>query len=228
MVIYMYKILIVEDDLTIAGILERHLSKWGMTAEHAADFNQVLEHFVRFDPQLVLMDITLPFYSGFYWCAEIRKLSKVPIVFLSSASDNMNLIMAINMGGDDFIAKPFDLDVVTAKVQAMLRRAYSFQGQAALLEHRGAILSLGDATLSYQGQKIDLTKNEFKILSVLMENKGKTVSRDMMMKQLWQSESFIDDNTLTVNITRLRRKLEDAGLSDFIATQKGLGYRIKE
>lgn len=222
----MFKILIVEDDLTIAEILEQHLSKWGMQAEHVTDFGAVLEHFARFQPQLVLMDITLPFYSGYYWCGEIRKLSKVPIVFLSSASDNMNLIMAINMGGDDFIPKPFDLEVVTAKVQAMLRRAYSFQGQVPLLEHRGAILNLGDATLTYQGRKIDLTKNEFKILHVLLENKGKAVSRDGIMKQLWESESFIDDNTLTVNVTRLRRKLEEAGLSDFILTQKGVGYRV--
>lgn len=222
----MFKILIVEDDLTIAEILEQHLSKWGMQAEHVTDFGGVLEHFARFQPQLVLMDITLPFYSGYYWCGEIRKLSKVPIVFLSSASDNMNLIMAINMGGDDFIPKPFDLEVVTAKVQAMLRRAYSFQGQVPLLEHRGAILNLGDATLTYQGRKIDLTKNEFKILHILLENKGKAVSRDGIMKQLWESESFIDDNTLTVNVTRLRRKLEEAGLCDFILTQKGVGYRV--
>lgn len=224
----MYRILIVEDDLTIAGLVERHLSQWGMEAMHLQSFAHVTEQFARYDPHLVLMDITLPYFNGYYWCAEIRKLSSVPIIFLSSASDNMNIIMAMNQGGDDFIAKPFDLDVLVAKVQALLRRTYSFQGQASLLEHRGAILNLSDASLSCNGQKVELTKNEYKILQLLMENKGKTVPRDTIMKRLWESDSFIDDNTLTVNVTRLRRKLEDAGLDQFIVTQKGLGYRVEE
>src|SRR5699024_6180376 len=159
-------------------------------------------------PQLVLMDITLPFYNGFYWCTEIRRISKIPIVFLSSASDNMNIVMAMNMGGDDFIAKPFDKAVLTAKIQAILRRTYDFTAQSGLLEHRGAILNTADASLTYQGEKVELTKNDYRILQMLMENKGKTVSRDALMTRLWETDSFVDENTLTVNITRLRKKLE--------------------
>lgn len=223
----MYKILIVEDDLTIAKALESHLCQWGFTATHATDLRNVVEEFIHFSPQLVLLDIRLPFYNGFHWCQEIRRISKVPIIVISSASDNMNLVMAINMGADDFIAKPFDLDVVIAKVQALLRRAYAFQGDVQVLEHRGAILNLGDSTLQYRDQNIELTKNEFKILKLLMQNCGRAISREDIMRALWQSDSFIDDNTLTVNITRLRKKLEEAGLTDFIVTKKGMGYLIE-
>lgn len=222
----MYKILIVEDDPTIADILKNHLCKWGYEAENISDFNNVMEEFIKYDPQLVILDITLPFYNGFHWCTEIRKISKVPIIFASSANDNMNLIMAINMGADDFIAKPFDLNVIVAKIQALVRRAYSFQGQVNILECNGAVLNLGDITLTYNNDKLELSKNEFKILQVLIENKNKTVSRDEIMRQLWESESFIDDNTLTVNVTRLRKRLEDIGLKDFIKTKKGIGYII--
>ncbi|WP_315080980.1 response regulator transcription factor [uncultured Clostridium sp.] len=222
----MYKILIVEDDLTIASILKNHLCKWGYEAEIISDFNNVVSSFIEYDPQLVVLDIALPFYNGFHWCTEIRKISKVPIIFASSASDNMNLIMAINMGADDFIAKPFDLNVVVAKVQALIRRTYSFQGQTNILESNGAVLNLGDTTLTYNNKKLELSKNEFKILQILIENKNKTVSRDDIMRHLWNSDSFIDDNTLTVNVTRLRRKLEDIELKDFIKTKKGIGYII--
>ncbi|AOR24455.1 response regulator transcription factor [Clostridium taeniosporum] len=222
----MYKVLIVEDDLTIASILKNHLCKWGHEAEIISDFNNVLSSFIEYDPQLVILDITLPFYNGFYWCTEIRKISKVPILFASSASDNMNLIMAINMGADDFIAKPFDLNVVIAKVQALIRRAYSFQGQTNILENDGAVLNLGDTTITYNNKKLELSKNEFKILQILLENKNKAVSRDDIMKHLWNSDSFIDDNTLTVNVARLRKKLEDIELKNFIKTKKGIGYIV--
>jgi DNA-binding response OmpR family regulator len=222
----MYKILIVEDDPTIASILKLQLCKWGYEAETISDFNNVMGVFIRYNPQLVILDITLPFYNGFHWCMEIRKISKVPIIFASSASDNMNLIMAINMGADDFIAKPFDLNVVVAKIQALIRRTYSFQGQVNILESKGAVLNLGELTLIYKNEKLDLSKNEFKILQVLLENKSKTVSRDEIMRQLWESDSFIDDNTLTVNVTRLRKRLEDIGLKDFIKTKKGTGYIV--
>lgn len=224
----MYKILIVEDDATIAGVLSSHLQKWGFETRTVTDFHTVLDQFVQFDPQLVILDVTLPYFNGYHWCGEIRKLSKVPILFLSSAADNMNIVMAINLGADDYIAKPFDLEIVLAKVQALLRRSYDFQGQTAILEHRGAMLNLSDATLTYQGRKIDLTKNDFRILQMLMENKGTTVSRDAIMKRLWENDSFVDDNTLTVNVTRLRRKLDEAGLSGFIITKKGLGYLVED
>ncbi len=224
----MYRILIVEDDDVIAGVLERHLRQWGMEVCRPEEFDNITRDFARCQPQLVLMDISLPNYNGFYWCAEIRKLSSVPIIFLSSASDNMNIIMAMNQGGDDFIAKPFDLNVLMAKIQALLRRAYSFQGTSSLLEHGGIVLNLGDASVSYQESRTELTKNEFKILQLLMERAGNIVTREEIMKRLWESDSFIDDNTLTVNMTRLRKKLESIGLSNVIATQKGLGYRFRD
>lgn len=222
----MYKIMIVEDDSAIAGAIARHMESWGCTVHCAENFQKVLGEFVAFDPQLVLLDISLPFYNGFHWCNEIRRLSKVPIIFISSASDNMNIVMAMNMGGDDFIAKPFDLHVLAAKVQAVLRRTYDFSGQTSLLEHRGAILNMGDATLTYEGKKVELTKNEYKILQTLLENKGKAVSRDALMTKLWETDCYVDENTLTVNVTRLRRKLDAVGLSGFIITKKGIGYMI--
>ncbi|MFQ6961389.1 response regulator transcription factor [Clostridium sp. D5] len=223
----MYKILIVEDDLTIAKTIEAHLTKWDYDVRCIKDFKNVQEEFIAFEPQLVLMDILLPFYNGFHWCTQIRAISKVPMIFLSSASDNMNIVMAMNMGGDDFIEKPFDLNVLTAKIQALLRRTYSFQGQLNVLEYKGVILNLNDASLTYEGKKLELTKNDFKILQLLMENAGKIVKRERIMERLWESDEFIDDNTLTVNITRLRRKLEGIGIADFISTKKGIGYLLE-
>ncbi len=220
----MYKILIIEDDKTIANILMEHLSKWEYEVACADDFKNINELVKKENPHLILLDIMLPFFNGFYWCNEIRKISNAPIIFISSASDNMNIVMAMNMGGDDFIAKPFDLDVLTAKIQAVIRRTYSIQGQMNIIEYKGIILNLSDTTLSYEDKKIELTKNEYKILQLIMENIGKVVSRDKIIEKLWESESFIDDNTLTVNMTRLRKKLEDIGLSDFIKTKKGMGY----
>lgn len=223
----MYKILIVEDDLIIAKTIKNHIESWGFEAESITNFKDVLSTFISYDPQLVLLDISLPFFNGYHWCSEIRKVSKVPIIFISSSSDNMNIVMAINMGGDDFISKPFDLNVLTAKVQALLRRTYDFAGQSNLIEHKGAILNTSDSTLTYDGKKIELSKNDNKILQTLLENKGKTVSRDVIMTRLWETDSYIDDNTLTVNITRLRKKLQDVGLHNFITTKKGIGYLVE-
>ena len=222
----MYKILIVEDDRTIARVLASHLEKWEYEVRCTEDFHNVMAEFLEFDPQLVMLDIALPFFNGFHWCQEIRKVSQVPVIFLSSLDDNMNIVMAMNMGGDDFIAKPFDLDVLTAKVQAMLRRTYDFGQKASFLEHRGAILNMSDTTLTYQDQKIALTKNDYRILQTLMEHKGKIVSRDTLMTRLWETDCYVDENTLTINISRLRKKLDAAGLTDFITTKKGLGYLI--
>ena len=221
------KIFVVEDDAVIAAAVKKHIETWGCECRAASDFRNVLQEFVAFDPQLVLMDITLPFFNGYHWCAEIRRVSRVPIIFLSSASDNMNIVMAINMGGDDFIAKPFDLNVLTAKVQAMLRRTYEFTVGGSLLERGGAVLSSGDTSLSYAGQQLDLTKNEYRILQVLMQAGGQIVSRDTLMQKLGESDSFVDENTLSVNIARLRKKLESIGLDEFILTKKGLGYRVR-
>ncbi len=223
----MYKILIVEDDLIIAKTVKNHIMSWGFEAECVTDFKDVLAAFVSYNPQLVLLDIALPFFNGYHWCSEIRRVSKVPIIFISSASDNMNIVMAMNMGGDDFISKPFDLNVLTAKVQALLRRTYDFTGQTNLLQHKGAILNISDCTLNFNDRKIELSKNENRILQILLENKGKVVSRDTIMTRLWETDSYIDDNTLTVNITRLRKRLQEAGLSDFITTKKGVGYLVE-
>lgn len=222
----MYKIFIVEDDEMIAAGLKRHLENWGYAVECAQDLGNVMPEFVRAAPHLVLMDIKLPFYNGYHWCSELRKISKVPVIFLSSAADNMNIVMAVNMGGDDFIAKPFDLDVLTVKIQAMLRRSYDFVSQSVVLEHRGAMLNLTEAVLVYGSEKLELTKNELRILQVLMENKEKVVARDTLMTKLWESDNYVDENTLSVNVNRLRKKLESAGLSDFIQTKKGIGYRV--
>lgn len=222
----MYRILIVEDDTGIASAMKKQIEMWDLEAHCVENFRNVMEEFSEFNPQLVLLDISLPFYNGYYWCAEIRKFSKVPIIFVSSASDNMNIVMAMNMGGDDFIAKPFDLNVLTAKIQAILRRTYDFGGQMTVLQHRGAILNTSDASLTYNGERIELTKNDYRILRTLMENKGKVASRDTLMERLWETDSFVDENALTVNIARLRKKLEQLGLSEFIVTKKGMGYLI--
>lgn len=222
----MYKILIVEDDMVIAKTLANHLAKWNYDVRYVTDFKNVDEEFIEFEPQLVLLDIMLPFYNGYHWCTEIRKVSKVPVIFISSMSDNMNIVMAINMGGDEFIEKPFDLNVITAKIQALLRRTYAFQGAVNVIEHNGVMLNLNDATVIYQDRKLALTKNDYKILQILLENVGKIVSREEIMTRLWESNEFIDDNTLTVNVTRLRKKLEEIGFSDFIVTKKGIGYII--
>lgn len=224
----MYRILIVEDDPVIASQLQRHIRSWGLEAQCAEQFQDVLGEFRRWDPQLVLMDISLPFYNGYHWCQEIRRESKVPVIFLSSMSDNMNIIIAMNMGGDDFVSKPFDLNVLMAKIQAVLRRTYDFSVQSPALEFRGAALSPSDTVLTYRDQRLELTKNEYRILFTLMERAGQVVSREKLMERLWETDSFVDENTLTVNIARLRKKLEGVGLAGFITTRKGLGYLLKE
>lgn len=223
----MYRVFVVEDDPVIAGAVCSQMESWGLEARCAGDFGAVMAEFAAFDPQLVLLDISLPRFSGYHWCAEIRRVSQVPVMFISSASDNMNIVMAMDMGGDDFIAKPFDLNVLLAKIQAILRRTYDFAAPAPTLEHRGAVLNTADASLMYQGQRIELTKNDYRILQTLLERKGSVVSRETLMEKLWETDSFVDENTLTVNIARLRRKLEAAGLPDYITTKKGLGYLIE-
>ena len=222
----MYRIFLVEDDETIARLIKKHLEKWEYEVSTVQDFGNVLGEFAVCDPQLVLLDIRLPFYNGHYWCTQIRQVSKVPIIFLSSVSDNMNIVMAMNMGADDFIPKPFDLEVLTAKVQALLRRSYDFAGSSSMLEHKGMLLNLSDATLLYQEQKVELTKNELKILQTLIENKMQVVTRETLMTRLWESDMYVDENTLSVNVNRLRKKLTSIGLEDSIRTKKGIGYQI--
>ena len=221
-----YKILIVEDENAIAQAEKEHLEKWDFSVHCIKDFKNVLSEAADYQPDLILLDIKLPYYNGFYWCSEIRKSSKVPIIFVSSADDDMNIVTAMDMGGDDFIAKPFSLPVLTAKIHAVLRRVNSSPEQINILEHKGVRLNLSDATVVYQEQSAELTRNEFKILCLLMEHAGKMVSRDTIMMQLWESESFIDDNTLTVNVARIRKKLKEIGAPDYIITKKGIGYLV--
>ena len=221
-----YRIFIVEDDAVIAGEVGSYLTRWGYDVACVRDFRNVLTEFAEYKPHLVLLDIGLPFYNGHYWCGQIRQVSQVPIIFVSSASDNMNIVMAVNMGGDDFITKPFDLEILAAKVQAVLRRTYAFHNQTVLLEHKGMILNVSEMSLGFRGGKIELSKNEFRILQVLFEHAGETVSRESIMKKLWDDECFVDDNTLTVNMNRLRKKLESEGIENLIVTKKGIGYQL--
>ena len=224
----MYRLLIIEDDKGIAEAIRTQAEMWGMQAHMLTNFRDVMAEFAKVDPHIVLLDIGLPFFNGYHWCGEIRKVSKVPIIFISSASDNMNMIMAMNMGADDFIAKPFDQSLLIAKLQALLRRTYDFSASVPVLEHRGALLHTGEQSLMYGEEKISLSKNEYRILFVLMENKGRVVSREKLMEQLWETDCFVDENTLSVNVNRLRKRLESVGLSEFIRTKFGVGYLIED
>lgn len=223
----MYRLYIVEDDRGIAEAIKTQAEMWDLEVLCAENFRNIMAEFAAFEPHIILLDISLPFFNGYHWCGEIRKVSKVPIIFISSAADNLNMIMAMNMGADDFIAKPFDLSVLMAKIQAILRRTYDFAASVPILEHRGALLSTGDSTITYKDEKIPLSKNEFRILLVLMENKGRVVSREKLIEQLWKTDSFIDENTLSVNVNRLRKRLDGVGLTNFITTKFGVGYLIE-
>lgn len=224
----MYKIMIIEDEDKIKDILADSVQKWGFEIYTVKNFSNVFEEFIKEKPHLVLMDINLPFYDGFYWCSKIRNVSKVPVVFLSSRNTNMDIVMAVNMGGDDYITKPFSIEILMAKIKAVLRRTYSYSDtELDAIDYKGAVLSLKDNMLYYEGRNTELTKNEFRILYILMKKHENIISRDEIMKELWDDESFIDDNTLTVNINRLRKKLNEIGLVDFIKTVKNQGYVIK-
>jgi DNA-binding response OmpR family regulator len=224
----MFKVFIVEDDITIANIISDNLSRWGYETKIAKEFSDIFSEYVEFKPDLVLLDIVLPLYDGYYWCGKIRQESKVPIVFISSKDSDMDILMAINMGGDDYVKKPFSMEILMAKISALIRRTYSYTDlKNNLIEHRGAIFNIDDSTLMYNEEKIELTKNEHRILYMLMKNKNSIVSRDKIMRNLWEHESFVDDNTLTVNINRLRKKLDNNGLNNFITTKKGQGYMIE-
>lgn len=222
----MYRLFIVEDDPGIANAVAAQAQAWNLQTHIVQDFGNVMHEFAEFSPHIVLLDIMLPFFDGYHWCSEIRRVSKVPIIFISSAADNMNIVMAMNLGADDFISKPFDGSVLMAKIQALLRRTYDFGASVPVLEHRGALLDTGENSLVFGGEKITLTKNEYRILLCLMENKGKVVSREKLMERLWETDAFVDENTLTVNVNRLRKKLDAAGLKEFIATKFGVGYII--
>ena len=222
------KILIIEDDVNYRDNLCKLLEKWQFKLVVAEDFSNIIEIFIKEQPNLILLDINPPQYDGFYWCSKIRELSKVPIIFISSRNTTIDMVMSINMGGDDFIQKDFDQQILIAKINAILRRTYSYiDTNDTIIEHKGLVLNLKDGQVYYDDKKINLTGNEFRILSILMENKGNIVTREKIMRKLWESENFVDDNTLTVNVTRLRKKLEYVGKTDFIITKKGQGYIIQ-
>lgn len=219
--------MIIEDEPVIRDLIGEALAKWGFEPLVLKDFSNVITLFTEHSPNLIIMDINLPQFDGFYWCSRIREVSQVPIVFLSSRNTPMDMVMAMNMGGDDFIQKPFHMDVLMAKINALLRRVYSYVDvQTNIIEHQGVVLNLNDGDVTVGDQKAELTKTEFIILNMLMRQAGSIVSRTKMMRSLWADESFIDDNTLTVNIVRLRKKLAGLGMNDFIVTKKGQGYLI--
>jgi two-component system, OmpR family, response regulator protein BraR/BceR len=219
--------MLVEDDADIRGIVAGTLRKWQYEVVELAEFGEVKQAFETHRPHLILLDINLPVFDGFYWCRQIRAVSNVPIIFLSSRNQNMDIVMAINMGGDDFVQKPFDLEILVAKVTALLRRNYTYQEESLQLRHRGLQLNLSNSTADYDGRTTELSRNEFIMLGVMMRKVGMIVSRDDLMQALWHDEQFIDDNTLTVNVNRLRRKIADLGLASFIATRKGMGYIVE-
>lgn len=222
----MYKLYIVEDDASIASGICEQVTKWDIKGYAVSNFRNIIGEFSEIKPDIVLLDVSLPFFNGFHWCSEIRRVSKVPIIFISSASDNMNMVMAMNMGADDFVAKPFDINVLTAKILAVLRRTYDYSEGITIIEHRGAVLNMSDNSLVYNGETVPLTKNEYRILLTLMEDRGKVVSREKLMEKLWATDTFVDENTLTVNVNRLRKKLDSYGLEGFITTKVGVGYLI--
>lgn len=223
----MYKIMIVEDDNTLCKNMVERLTKWEFNTVIIKDFANIAVEFIQNKPSLVIMDVNLPYFDGFYWCNKIREISKIPIIFVSSRDTNMDIIMAVNTGADDYITKPFSMDILIAKINALLRRTYSYGDEDSdLLECNGVILNLTDNTLFYNEQKIELTRNEFKVMLLLMKNREKTISRQRLMRVLWEDDNFINDNTLTVNINRLRIRLKDIGLKDYIVTKKGYGYVI--
>ena len=223
----MFKIMVVEDDVSLKNIIAKCLTKWGHDVHQIENLENIIEEFKNYNPELVLLDINLPFYDGFHWCNEIRKISKVPIIFISSRNSNMDVIMGVNLGADDYIQKPFSVVVLVAKVNALLRRTYNFvDNNSNQIIHNGVTLDLSTATINYEDNTIELTKNEIKILHELMKYKGQIVSRNKLMKKLWDNDWFVDDNTLTVNVNRIRSKLNEIGLEDFIETKRGLGYII--
>ena len=222
-----YKLFLVEDDPGITAGIRGLSESWGFDFRACGNFRSVTEEFQAFAPHIVLLDVMLPFANGYHWCGEIRRLSQVPILFISSAGDSMNIVMAMNMGADDFIVKPFDGNVLIAKVQALLRRSYDYAGQRHVLTHRGAFLDTDNNTLTVNDDRVELSRNEYRILLCLMENKGRVVSRETLMERLWETDAFVDENTLTVNVNRLRKKLDATGLTGFITTRFGVGYLVE-
>ncbi|BAL62437.1 two-component response regulator BceR [Melissococcus plutonius DAT561] len=223
----MVKIMIVEDETTIRELIAEELKKWQFTVFSTINFQNVLENFEEEKPQLLLLDINLPVFDGYYWCQKIRKQSNIPIIFISSRNTNMDMIMAMNMGADDFVTKPFQMDVLIAKINALIRRTYNYsEVSSEKISHNGITLNIDNGSMEINGQVIDLSKNEYRLLYILMKKNGKILTREKLLRALWEDERFVDDNTLTVNINRLRRKIEQAGIKGYIETKVGQGYIV--
>lgn len=225
----MYSIMIIEDDKKLRNLIKNHLEKYGYEAYIVEDFSRVNEEFIESNPHLILMDINLPLYDGFYWCRDIRRISNVPIIFISARDSDMDQVMAIENGGDDYITKPFSYDVLLAKIKGVIRRvygSYADSGSNEILEVNGLFLHINQSVVEYRGRKIELSKKEFQIIQLLLKNEGKIVSRETLLEALWNDIEFVDDNTLSVNMTRVRKRLEELGIKDVIETKRGQGYKI--
>lgn len=220
----MEKIIIVEDDKIIREELQSFLSKYGYEVVAPSEFENIVEFILNENANLVLLDINLPVFYGYYICREVRKKSEVPIIVVTSRDSDMDELMSINLGADDFVTKPYNTQILLARIGALLKRSGSSTVSTNILTYKDFQLNLSNATVLYNGKEIDLTKNEVKILSYLINHKGEIVSRELLMEYLWTSEFFVDDSTLTVNITRLRKKLEEIGIENVIETRRGLGY----
>lgn len=224
-----YRIMIVEDDRKIADILAGELGRYGYEVTVVARADRVRDDFVACSPDLVLLDINLPHYDGYYWCRQIRAISKVPIIFISARSDEMDQVRALENGGDDYITKPFNLELVLAKVRSSLRRAYGEYAvgpDAELMTVGDLMLNRANNRIAYAGSEIELSPQEFRLLLCLAKEAGHIVEREQLLEALWDDVDFVDDNTLTVNVARVRRRLADLGLSDAIETKRGQGYRL--
>lgn len=225
----MYKMLLVEDDEKIAAILQGYLAKYQYESIRITDLSDVKGEFLKVKPDLVLMDINLPYFDGFYWCRQIRSISNVPIIFLSARVGEMDQVMAIENGGDDYITKPFSLEVVMAKIKSVLRRVYgeyAVQQQPDVRDLDGLFINRAKGTLEWEQGKVLLTQKELLLIDCLSQKKEEIVTREELLEVLWNDQNFVDDNTLTVNVTRVRKKLEELGIKDAIETVRGLGYRL--
>ena len=225
----MYHVMIVEDDKKIASLIQSHVERYGYEAYIVEDYSNIKSEFIKHNPHIVLMDINLPFYDGFYWCRDIRTISKAPIIFISARSSDMDQVMAIENGGDDYITKPFSYDVLIAKIKSALRRVYgeySENNNSEVYEVKGLYLNINQNTLEFNGIKIELSKKEFLLIHSLLKKPNTIISRDELLEILWDDVDFVDDNTLSVNITRVRKRLEELGIRNAIETKRGQGYSI--
>lgn len=225
----MYSIMLIEDDKKLRGLIKNHLERYGYNIQEVEDFSNIKSEFIKNNPSIVLMDINLPFYDGFYWCRDIRTVSNVPIIFISARASDIDQVRAIENGGDDYITKPFSYEVLLAKIKGVIRRVYGSYSEGVapdVFEVEGLFIYTDKNIIEFKDKKLELSKNEFVLLFALIKNINKIVTRDTLLEALWSDIDFVDDNTLSVNMTRLRKKLEDIGIKDSIETKRGQGYKL--